>query len=65
MTKNEQSRFEWLLKNPSTAMLEMGSLASGYDLSQEDAGKIWKAMADHLLVELEQRKNDLAQNIHS
>lgn len=62
MTKNEQQRIEWLLSNPSTDMLKMGSLASGCNLSQECVSKIWKVMAAQMLFEQKQRQDDFAVN---
>ena len=41
-----------LIENPSIEMLEFGSIASGYDLSQVDAGRVWKAMADAMIREV-------------
>lgn len=41
-----------LIDNPSIEMQEMGSLASGYDLSQEQAARVWKAMASMMMTEV-------------
>lgn len=54
MNKKSRDKLLKRLSNPSTDVLEAGSLASGYDLSQEQAGRVWAAMRDRLVVELEQ-----------
>lgn len=43
-----------LISNPTIEMQEAGSLASDYDLSQERAAKVWKAMAGMALTRMEQ-----------
>jgi len=44
----------YLLHNPSIEMQEIGSAASGYDLSQVGAAKVWKAMAETLMTRVDE-----------